>query len=164
MIIGNVSFASFPVENDNVTNVVTTCDNIIMKNGDEISSKILEITPDQIKYKKCTNLDGPLFTINKSDVLFIRYADGTKDIVNVDKQSQSASVYNSSENGGGTASVLSFISSLLAWVILGIPLSIAAIIFGIIGMRSEKLKGLAILGFLLGVVELFIMIIALSNS
>jgi len=57
-------------------------DIIVRRNGEEIESKVIEITPAEIKYKKLDNLDGPLFTINKSDVFMIMYANGTKDIFN----------------------------------------------------------------------------------
>ena len=42
------------------------CAKIIFKNGDEIEAKIIEITPDIVKYKKCDNLDGPLISDKKS--------------------------------------------------------------------------------------------------
>ena len=39
------------------------CDKITFKNGDEISVKILEIAPFDIKYKKCDVPDGPSYII-----------------------------------------------------------------------------------------------------
>jgi hypothetical protein len=55
-------------------------DVIILKNGKEIESKVLEVSPSEIKYKKIDNLEGPLFTINKSDVFMIKYQNGSKDV------------------------------------------------------------------------------------
>jgi len=55
-------------------------DILILKNGDEIKSKILEITTDQIKYKKWDNLEGPSYASLKSEVFMIKYENGTKDV------------------------------------------------------------------------------------
>jgi len=55
-------------------------DNITLMNGDEVKSKVLEVTPDVIKYKNWANLDGPTYSITKSDVFMIKYMNGTKDV------------------------------------------------------------------------------------
>jgi hypothetical protein len=57
-------------------------DIIIKKNGEEIQSKILEVSGSEIKYKKFDNVDGPSYTIDKSEVFVIKYADGTKAVIN----------------------------------------------------------------------------------
>lgn len=57
-------------------------DTIITNANDRISSKILEVTTSEIKYKKMDNLEGPLFSIFKSDVAKIIYANGTSDVFN----------------------------------------------------------------------------------
>jgi hypothetical protein len=62
--------------------VGSSYDVIFFKNGNEINSKIIEIALYEIKYKKIENIDGPTITIPKSDVLMIKYANGTKDIIN----------------------------------------------------------------------------------
>jgi len=55
-------------------------DIITKYSGEDIQTKVVELTTTEIKYKKFDNLDGPTFTILKSDVLMIRYENGTKDI------------------------------------------------------------------------------------
>lgn len=55
-------------------------DIIILKSGDEIKSKVLEINSSDIKYKKHDNQGGPTYTIEKVKVLMIRYENGNKDI------------------------------------------------------------------------------------
>ena len=57
-------------------------DQIITKKGQEIASKIVELSTTTIKYKKYENLNGPTYNINKTDVLFIKYQNGTKVVVN----------------------------------------------------------------------------------
>lgn len=59
-------------------------DTITLKNGEEIEAKVLEITPDIIKYKKFNNLDGPTISILKSEVFMIKYENGTKDVFGVE--------------------------------------------------------------------------------
>ncbi len=55
-------------------------DVLTKKSGEDIQAKVLEVTSSEIKYKKLDNLNGPTFTILKSDILMIRYENGTKDL------------------------------------------------------------------------------------
>ena len=55
-------------------------DIITTKNGEDIQSKVMEISLKELKYKNFNNLNGPLISILKSDVLMVRYENGTKDI------------------------------------------------------------------------------------
>jgi len=55
-------------------------DVLTKKSGEDIQAKVLEVTSSEIKYKKFDNLNGPTFTILKSDILMIRYENGTKDL------------------------------------------------------------------------------------
>ena len=55
-------------------------DLITTKKGEDIQAKILEVSSNEIKYKRFSNLDGPSFIINTSEVLMIRYQNGEKDI------------------------------------------------------------------------------------
>ena len=58
-------------------------DVITIKSGEDISAKILEIGQTEIKYKKFDNQTGPTYSILKSDVIIVRYENGTKDLFNV---------------------------------------------------------------------------------
>ena len=57
-------------------------DIITKKNGEEIQTKIIEITTSEVKYKKHDNLNGPIYSILKNDVFFIKYENGTKEVIN----------------------------------------------------------------------------------
>jgi hypothetical protein len=57
-------------------------DVITNKNGDEIKAKVIEVGQTEIKYKKFTNLTGPIFTVSKSDVFMIKYENGEKEVFN----------------------------------------------------------------------------------
>ncbi|MEY2922861.1 MAG: hypothetical protein RL108_1487 [Bacteroidota bacterium] len=59
---------------------VNAQDLITKKNGDDIKAKVLEITLTELKYKNFNNLDGPIISIAKSDVIFVKYENGTKDV------------------------------------------------------------------------------------
>lgn len=56
-------------------------DLIVMRNADEIQAKVLEISPKSVTYKRWINLDGPTYTISKSEVFYIKYQNGEKDIM-----------------------------------------------------------------------------------
>jgi hypothetical protein len=57
-------------------------DNIVLRNGDEIPAKVLEVNQTDLRYRKAANPDGPIYTAPLRDVFFIKYANGTKDIIN----------------------------------------------------------------------------------
>lgn len=54
-------------------------DIIVFKKGEELKTKVLEVGTKEIKYKKFDNLDGPIFIVKRSEVIMIKYANGTKD-------------------------------------------------------------------------------------
>lgn len=63
----------------------TRCDEMILKDGDIIMVIVKEVGIDLIKYKKCKNLEGPIYSILKSNVFLIKYINGTKDVFNISK-------------------------------------------------------------------------------
>ena len=58
----------------------TAQDVITTKDGEDIQAKVLEITQTDIKYKKYSNPDGPIYSISKSEVLIVRYENGEKEV------------------------------------------------------------------------------------
>ena len=55
-------------------------DIITKKDGTDVQAKILEVTPTEIKFKKYSNLDGPVFSMLVSDVLIVRYENGENEV------------------------------------------------------------------------------------
>ena len=55
-------------------------DVITLRNGDEIKSKVTEISSSEIRYKRFENLDGPTIVISRADVFFINYENGTREV------------------------------------------------------------------------------------
>lgn len=51
-------------------------DIITKSNGDEIVAKVLEVNPDNLKYKLWDYMDGPTYTILKSEILLVKYENG----------------------------------------------------------------------------------------
>ena len=77
-------------------------DNILLQNGEEILSKVIEVNQDLIKYKKYANLEGPTYSIDKADVFMIRYENGEKDIFRKNEYSK----YENFDNGKNAADTL----------------------------------------------------------
>ena len=55
-------------------------DNIILKDGEEISAKVLKINSENVEYKKSSNLEGPTYTLDKKDIFMIKYENGEKEV------------------------------------------------------------------------------------
>lgn len=62
--------------------VASAQDLITKKNGEDIKAKILEVNQNEVKYRKWDNLDGPIFTIAKYEILIVRYENGTNEVFN----------------------------------------------------------------------------------
>lgn len=54
-------------------------DVIVKRDGSTILSKVMEIGTSEVKYKKYSNPDGPLYTISISELLSINYQNGEKE-------------------------------------------------------------------------------------
>jgi len=74
------------------------CDNIIYRNGEEVFGNVSEISSQFIKYKKCDNLNGPMYSLEKSKILMIKYKNGTKDVFNAIDNSDNANFDISTSN------------------------------------------------------------------
>lgn len=55
-------------------------DIIIKKDFSIIKSKVVEVASSIVKYKKYSNIDGPIYTIEAKDILAINYENGEKDV------------------------------------------------------------------------------------
>lgn len=66
-------------------------DVITKKDGTDIQAKILEVTPTEIKYKRFDNQTGPTFSSLISDLIMVRYENGTNEVFNQNKSISSSS-------------------------------------------------------------------------
>lgn len=58
---------------------ISAQDVIVKKDGSTILSKVLEVNTNDIKFKKFSNLEGPIYTLDKSEIMSINYENGEKD-------------------------------------------------------------------------------------
>ena len=158
-------FVSLSKKVEELIEVDGDCDNIIFKNGDELRAKVIEITQDVVKYKRCDNLDGPLISVNKNEILMIRYKNGAKEIfnssVNYSDYGSSESISKKTEPTALISMITGIVGGLLPVSGIGIMLVILALILSIMGLtriskEPDKLngKGFAIVGFILGVISM----------
>lgn len=77
-------------------------DLIILRNGNEIQAKVLEIKQQEITYKNWTNIDGPTYTKSKTDIFMIKYANGSKDVFEIEKNPANISSKTTGDNFIGT--------------------------------------------------------------
>jgi hypothetical protein len=148
------------------------CDKILLRTGQEIEAKVIEIGTQEIKYKNCSNLEGPTISILKNDVFMITYSNNTKEVFKetpIKSTSQSNNNINSSEvtnnqyiarpkKSNGLA-----ITSLILGILGFIP--ILGIIFGAIALSQIKQnpnlyngKQMAIAGIVLSILWLIIFV------
>jgi len=62
-----------------VTNMFAQ-DVITLKSGNEIKAIVQDIGTDDVKYKKFDNPSGPNYTLKKTEIIMIVYANGSKDV------------------------------------------------------------------------------------
>lgn len=73
--------------------LVEAQDVITKRDGTDIEAKVLEVNPSDVKYKRFDNLDGPTYSIMNSDILLIRYANGSKEVFNSEPQEQDDNLF-----------------------------------------------------------------------
>jgi hypothetical protein len=56
-------------------------DVIVLQNAEEIQAKVEAITQNQVTYRRWSNLGGPTYTIDKSQIFYIKYQNGEKDVM-----------------------------------------------------------------------------------
>ncbi|MEJ8801812.1 hypothetical protein [Pontibacter sp. H249] len=52
-------------------------DIITKRTGEKVEAKVLEISTDEIKYKRYSNLEGPTYVVPKAEIMLIQYEDKT---------------------------------------------------------------------------------------
>ena len=67
-------------------------DVIVLKNGAEIQAFVQEIGIDNVKYKKIENPDGPNYTMRQSDIVMIRFANGSREVFSENEESETGTI------------------------------------------------------------------------
>ena len=78
---------------------VSAQDVIVKKDGSRILSKVLEVGQEIIKYKKFDNLEGPTYTIQKSELQAINYQNGAKDTFSTPMSEENRYLPNNQNDG-----------------------------------------------------------------
>lgn len=156
------------------------CDTIIMRSGMKCIGKVEEIGLNEVKYRRCDNLAGPIISVLKSNVNVIKYSNGTNDyftsndyIPPVQASNANFSADNRYASDGrknqGLA-VAGFVTSLAGLFVLSIPLGLLSVIFGAVSLGKirrnpsrYKGKGFAIAAIIIGLVDVVAMIVLLST-
>jgi hypothetical protein len=150
------------------------CDTIVLKSGVKYVGKVEEIGLTEVKYRRCTNLTGPVISVLNSDVNVIKYSNGTNDYFTSNDYIPSAVVtnFNNSQpdvrkNQG--LGVAGFVTSLTGLFIFSIPLGVLSVIFGAVSLgkikreRRFKGRGFAIAAIIIGLVDIIAMILLLGS-
>lgn len=56
-------------------------DIILLKNADQIRAKVIEINDEVVKYKRCDNIDGPIYNMGREKIDNITYVNGYKETI-----------------------------------------------------------------------------------
>lgn len=70
-----------------ITSSAFAQDIIVTNDGKKINSKVTEINENDIRYKDFENLEGPAYTLKKSEIASILYENGQVEIFNLNTAS-----------------------------------------------------------------------------
>jgi hypothetical protein len=58
-------------------------DTIFLTKQRQFVVKVIEVENSKVKYRKFENLEGPIYSVEKSEILTIHYNNGTRDTINL---------------------------------------------------------------------------------
>jgi hypothetical protein len=153
------------------------CSKIVMKDGDIIEANIIQISPTEIKYKRCGKPNDPELVIYKKDVLSVKTADGEIIFRNLNPNPEDANNSNNRDKNYGTSEnnnsnsnepkmegnalagmICGIMGLVLGFNIIGLAAGVVGIILSIIGMnkikrepKKYKGRGMALAGLVCGI-------------
>ena len=92
---------------------VNAQDMIVLRDGNLIGGKVMEISPTEIRYKRSDNLNGPMIVIPKDRVLSIKYENGVLDIISASPPAGSNGAQQPGTPAPGVATPLQIILNAL---------------------------------------------------
>lgn len=101
------------------SHVCLSQDVITYKNGNEAKVKVIEITSTEVKFKKEENLDGPVYSVLKSEVFMILYANGNKEVFGYKAEKPVSTVTTTGSNRQSFNEHLKFSGPRLGFTIIG---------------------------------------------
>lgn len=144
-----IDIDQFTVKKNITLNLSDTCgDVLLLKIGEKLRGKVIEITDDIIKYKRCDNINGPTYSIGKEKVHSITYVNGYKEIIEP-PQAKKQIVKNTHKGYPGSllwGTILPFLASIIG-IMISIPLLLKA--KRLIRTYPDNYKGLNFANFML---------------
>jgi hypothetical protein len=141
------------------------CAKIVLKDGDVIEANIIQLTPVEVKYKRCGKPNDPETILYKKDILSIKADDGEiiyRNTGNSPNKPVSPTTYSDEKTfeGYSIAALITGIAGVIlsaSW--LGLACAIVGIVFGVMGLRrinanpdAYKGKNMARAGLILGII------------
>jgi len=161
-------------------NLLTGCDTLLLANGDTIFAVVSQVGISEINYKNCNDQNGPSFSVRKSDVAAIHFANGSIDYLERRNSNDDTRSVNAEEIKTDQMAIASIASSGLGTLLLlfsasglgliGLGLLVAGIVTGFMSRRRIKEsngklrgKGFANAGIILGfsLLLLFLLLVIL---
>jgi hypothetical protein len=147
------------------------CFTMYLKNGDVLEVKLIQITPNEIKYQRCNKPDDPEIVIVKEDVFSIKDSNGEAIYSSKDEKWKTGNAVADGATdklalASGITGIAALTLGLLFWPV-GLVAGIAAGIMGIMSMsrfrtnRKLRGEGWAIVGITAGGLWVFIGILIL---
>lgn len=115
-------------------------DVLVFRDGVELTVKVVEVFEGTIKYLPCNNLDGPLRVQTGEKVFMIKYANGTREVLQMPVKSEPDKNVSKEKNqtvkrGLNGLALASFICGIFGFFILP---AIVAVILGMIAKRQHR--------------------------
>ncbi|MFN6379324.1 MAG: hypothetical protein ACK4WD_08610 [Flavobacteriales bacterium] len=156
------------------------CDTLLLKDGTKLMVKVESISDSEVRYKKCSNINGPVYIESSKKVDYIAYSNGSRDNIGSKLSSEdfdtaiapASSSTSTSEEAAKKITgrklegfgLTGFISYLLAMLVvagdvqLGGALGLIGLVLSIVsllrfGSNRDRFKGLA---FPIIVIALFV--------
>jgi hypothetical protein len=73
-------------------------DTLYTKTGGVVNAKVVEINQNEIKYKKASNPDGPVYVMDVSNLVLIHFKNGSKEVFSSGNTGSQTAVDNSNQN------------------------------------------------------------------
>lgn len=132
----------FPLKKKTLLIAKDTCgDVMLLKRGEEMKVKVLEIDETKIKYKRCDNLKGPTYEIEKQKVALITFSNGVKEIIEAPTISQQQEYYEpkKTQQTNYTRTTPDIAKYAVILAVIGIFVFPATIVALILANKAEKM-------------------------
>ncbi|GIV26814.1 MAG: hypothetical protein KatS3mg027_0628 [Bacteroidia bacterium] len=78
--VSNIRVQNIIVHKKNNRIIQDSCnDKLIFRNGDIIKVRVIEVSEESVKYKRCDMLDGPIYSVGINKIYAIEYRNGYKE-------------------------------------------------------------------------------------